>query len=74
MFDPTSEADWAKADSAAYAEETYHEIAVELGDPSTTLDDLDPEFVAEAATWAATNHMPWPPAPETEWEITVYSL
>lgn len=61
-------------DSAFYAEETYHEIAVELSDPNTTLHDLDPTFVAEAETWAAAALMPWPPKPETDWEVRVWSI
>lgn len=55
--------------------EYYREIAEELGDPETTLEDLDPEAVETARVWAKRNHQKWPPKPVvTGWKIDVYGI
>lgn len=51
------------------AEEMYHDLAQELGDPEAAAEILaimDERAVALAGAWASENGRPWPPAPECD--------
>jgi hypothetical protein len=45
------------------AHEEYLQIAEELSDPKTTLEDIDSKVVARAKAWAKASHHHWPPRP-----------
>lgn len=58
--DGDHEATWTRADSWLWAYHDYLGVADELSEPSMTLDDLDPEYVATARRFAETMGVPFP--------------